>query len=64
MANESIPDVAISETAHLSAMAGFGVLALALFGGFMLALWLRKRSERDGIYSKYRLPGDRPKARR
>ena len=61
---EDIPDVALSETAHLSAMLGFGTLALALFAGFGYAMWLRRKREKDGIYRKYALPGDRRRVRR
>lgn len=61
---ENIPDVALSETAHLSAMLGFGLLALALFAGLAFANWLRKKREKDGIYRKYALPGDRRRVRR
>ena len=60
----TIPDVAISETATTSAVIGFVVLAIAFFAGLAAALWYRKKRERDGIYSKYKLPGDPQKVRR
>lgn len=60
----AIPDVAISETSHVSAVVGFTVLALGLFAALAAANWLRKKRERDGIYSKYKLPGDPQKLRR
>lgn len=39
-------------------MLAFGMLALFLFAGLAYAHYLRKKRERDGIYSKYKLPGD------
>lgn len=67
MANDpyaEIPDVAISETAHTSAALGFAILAICLFAGFAYATYLRKKREKDGIYSKYKLPDDPQKVRR
>lgn len=58
MASEEIPDVAVSETASLTAIVGFSALALLLFALFAFAVWLRRKRERDGIYRKYKLPGD------
>jgi len=60
----AIPDVAISESSHLSAFLGFTALALGLFAALFYAHYLRKKRERDGIYSKYKLPGDPRKLRR
>lgn len=60
----AIPDVAISETSGVSAIVGFGVLALLLFAALFYANHLRKKRERDGIYSKYKLPSDPRKLRR
>jgi len=54
----AVPDVAISETSGSSAMVAFALLAVVLFAGFAYAHYLRKKRERDGIYSKYKLPGD------
>ena len=39
-------------------MFAFALLALLLFAGLGYAHYLRKKRERDGIYSKYKLPGD------
>ena len=40
------------------------LLALLLFAGLVYANYLRKKRERDGIYSKYKLPGDPRKVSR
>lgn len=39
-------------------MIAFVLLALLFFGGLLYGYYLRKKRERDGIYSKYKLPGD------
>lgn len=57
-AHSAVPDVAISETSGASAMIAFVLLALLFFGGLLYGYYLRKKRERDGIYSKYKLPGD------
>ncbi len=54
----AIPDVAVSESSGTAAWIGFGILAIALFCGLAYAHWFRKKQARDGIYSKYKLPGD------
>jgi hypothetical protein len=60
----AIPDIAISETSGSSAIIVFAFLSLGLFAGLFYAHYLRKKRERDGIYSKYKLPGDPQKIRR
>lgn len=45
-------------------MIGFAALSIGLFGALYYANYLRKKRERDGIYSKYKLPGDPEKIRR
>lgn len=62
-AENGFPDIAVSEGAGLMALAGFAVLAVVLFALFALARWRQHRRERDGIYRKYRLPGERGSAR-
>jgi len=39
-------------------MVAFALLALCLFAVLGFAYYIRKKRERDGIYSKYKLPGD------
>jgi len=39
-------------------MFAFLMLAVLLFAGLAYAHYLLKKRERDGIYSKYKLPGD------
>jgi len=56
--------IAISETSGSSAIIVFALLSLGLFAGLFYAHYLRKKRERDGIYSKYKLPGDPQKIRR
>ena len=63
-AYSAVPDVAISETSGASAMFASALLALLLFAGLVYANYLRKKRERDGIYSKYKLPGDPRKVSR
>ncbi len=60
----AIPDVAISDSSGSSAIFVFAVLSLILIAALFYANYLRKKRERDGIYSKYKLPGDPRKARR
>jgi len=60
----AIPDVAISDTSHVSAVVAFGLLAVFLFAALAYANYLRKKRERDGIYTKYKLPSDPKKLRR
>ncbi len=54
----AVPDVVISETSGASAMVAFVFLAVLLLAALAYANYLRKKRERDGIYSKYKLPGD------
>ncbi len=60
----AVPDVAISETSGSSAVVAFAFLAVLLFAGLAYAHYLRKKRERDGIYTKYKLPGDPQKVSR
>lgn len=60
----SVPDVAVSETSGSSAMVAFAVLAICLFAGLAFAHYWRRKREKDGIYTKYKLPGDPRKAPR
>jgi len=60
----AVPDVAISDTSHTSALVAFTLLAIIMFAVLAVAHYLRKKRERDGIYSKYKLPGDPQKIRR
>lgn len=60
----AFPDVAISETATNAAVIVFSLLAIAFILGLICANWYRKKREREGIYSKYKLPSDPDKARR
>jgi hypothetical protein len=54
----TMPPVAVSESSGTTAWIVFGILAFALFCGLAYVHWFRKKQERDGIYSKYKLPGD------
>jgi len=60
----AMPDVAISDSSGASALVGFTMLAILLFAALAYAHYWRKKQERDGIYSKYKLPGDPKKIRR
>lgn len=60
----AMPDVAISHTSGISAFVGFSLLAVFLFAALAYAHYWRRKQERDGIYSKYKLPGDPKKIRR
>ncbi len=60
----ALPDVAVAQNSGASALVGFTVLAITLFAVLAYAHYWRKKQERDGIYSKYKLPGDPKKVRR
>ena len=55
---EDTPTIQATEAAGTLAWWGFGLLALAMLVAFAVAIWWRWKANRDGIYSKYKLPSD------